>query len=119
MNEPVANPLCYLEIPAPDLARAEAFYRQVFGWESQRSGDAYSMFHAGALDGGFDPTKKPVAEGGIVLYIQVADIPAALRAVSVAGGSTVKERTEIGGGWGFWGLFLDPNGNRIGLWERG
>ncbi len=118
MNQTVANPLCYLEIPAPDLARAEAFYLKIFSWESRRSGDAYSMFQAGTLEGGFDSKKKPSPEGGIVFYIKVADIPATLTAISNAGGTIIKQRTDIGEGWGFFGLFLDPNGNRIGLWER-
>ncbi len=31
--------ICYLEIPATDLARSAEFYEKVFGWKTQRRGD--------------------------------------------------------------------------------
>ena len=31
--------LCYVEIPAADVARSAQFYQQPFGWQLRRRGD--------------------------------------------------------------------------------
>ncbi|MBI2900707.1 MAG: VOC family protein [Planctomycetes bacterium] len=111
-------PICYLEIPAPDLGKAGTFYHAVFGWTVAPSGD-YRIFRTGenSLEGGLDP-RKPVVDGGILIYLKVADIPATLDEVRAAGGSVVQEKTQVGPEWGFFAIFRDPNGNRVGLWSR-
>ena len=117
MSEPCD--ICYLEIPAPDLKKAVAFYSRVFNWKidiSSMGGD-YGMFKTGEIWGGFDPKKQP-SDKGIVLYISVKDIPAALKEITSAGGNVVKEKTEIGDDYGFYGLFKDPNGNQVGVWSK-
>ncbi|MBI2932777.1 MAG: hypothetical protein HYY16_14105 [Planctomycetes bacterium] len=53
--------------------------------------------------------------------LKVADIPATLAQVEKAGGRTLKTRTPVIEGsqeYGFFALFADPNGNRLGLWSR-
>ncbi len=109
--------ICYLEIPAPSLEKAQVFYSAVFGWDMKPS-EGYLSFKTGMLgfEGGFDP-KLPVGEGGVVIYVEVKDIPAALKAVKEAGGTVLQDKTGIGE-HGFVGFFRDPNGNRIGLWSK-
>ena len=109
-------PLCYVEIPAPDLEAARAFYGTVLGWRIEQGipGTRYLSFDAGRLGGGFDPTLEPTDRGPL-LYVQVSDVSAALEAIARAGGGVVRGKTEIGGGHGFSALFDDPNGNRMGL----
>ena len=48
----------------------------------------------------------------------VSDIPAKLAEIVEHGGQIVQGETEIGGGYGFYAHFRDPNGNRLGLWRR-
>ena len=36
--------ICYIEIPATDIARSADFYRQVFGWETRQRGDGHIAF---------------------------------------------------------------------------
>ena len=111
--------ICHVNIPAPDLAKAKAFYTKVFGWKctAMPGMTGYSFWSAGKLGGGFDADVKP-AKGGVTLYLAVADIPAALKKIKFSGGKAVRPKTAIPGNYGFMATFLDPNGNRMGLWSK-
>jgi predicted enzyme related to lactoylglutathione lyase len=39
--------ICYIEIPASDIARSSAFYEAVFGWNIRRRGDGSIAFDDG------------------------------------------------------------------------
>ena len=110
--------ICHVNIPAPDLAKAKAFYTKVFGWKcvAMPGMTDYSLWRAGKLGGGFDASQKP-ARKGITLFIAVADIPAALKKIELSGGKALRPKTEIPGGMGFLATFLDPSGNGMGLWS--
>lgn len=112
-------PICYLEIPAPQIDKAVNFYHKVFGWNIRPSGlsdKTYWEFSTGEgqLTGGLDPTLQ-VHDGGVLLYLKVADISETLVAIENAEGSIVRGQFEIGGGYGYSAIFKDPNGNRLGL----
>lgn len=110
--------ICHVEIPAPNLAKAKAFYEKVFGWKVQEPfSSGYCIFSADEMSGGLDRDGK-VADEGVMLYLKVADIPATLKKITAAGGAIVKGKTEIGGGYGFYACFRDPNGNRLAVWCR-
>jgi len=111
--------ICHVNIPAPDQAKARAFYTKVFGWKCSpmRGVAEYSFWSAGKMAGGFDSHAKP-ARNGVTLYLAVADIPATLRKIEQAGGKTVRPKTAIPGNMGFLATFLDPCGNAMGLWSR-
>jgi predicted enzyme related to lactoylglutathione lyase len=110
--------ICHIEIPAPDLEKAKAFYKQIFGWKVEDSPlGRYCMFTAGDLGGGFDPD-LPVADAGVRLVLKVKDIPATMREIVAAGGRAIRGKQEIGGGFGFWALFRDPNGNQLAIWSK-
>ena len=36
--------ICYVEIPATDIERSSAFYRDVFGWKLRKRGDGAIAF---------------------------------------------------------------------------
>ena len=107
--------IVHLEIPAPDIAAAKAFYGRVFGWTFHSLHDRYEFFDAGNLAGAFDAEKKPTAEGTVVT-VMAADVAAKLREAQDAGGTILQEQTEIPGGMGWYGYLADPAGNRIGVW---
>lgn len=113
--KPPAGSICHVEIPAPNLSLAIAFYQAAFGWSVQRfDAQGFALFDDGAVGGGFDPEAEPNRTGACV-YLRVEDIDAALARVEEAGGKTLKPKTEIGGEFGFYAHFADPNGNRMGL----
>ncbi len=115
----MANSICHVEIPTTDLSESKRFYEEAFGWSVTVEPDGnYAMFSPGEgeLGGGLDPS-IPVGEGGVVAYIKVEDIPAALASIAECGGSVVKEKTQISPEYGFYALFKDCCGNKLGLWS--
>jgi uncharacterized protein len=112
------NKFCHIEIPAPEMEKTVKFYIEVFGWEVELFPDkTYAMFKDGAVGGGFDPTLS-IQKDGVNLILEVDDIPAKLEEIVEAGGKIVKEKTEIGEGYGFYASFLDVNGNRLSIWSK-
>ena len=55
------NPIVHIEIPAPDLGAARAFYGEMFGWTFTEAGPDYMIFNAGkdSVGGGFDRQMEP------------------------------------------------------------
>ena len=52
--------ICYIEIPAADVARSAGFYQQAFGWKIRTRGDGSTSFD----DTGHLPAARPGADGG-------------------------------------------------------
>jgi len=112
------NKFCHIEIPAPNLQLAVKFYQDLFGWEIEIIPDeSYAFYKDGSVGGAFDPDAIPQQEG-VNLVIEVEDIPAKLNEIEAAGGKITKDKTEIGGGYGFYASFLDVNGNRLSIWSK-
>lgn len=111
--------ICHTEIPSKDVNESAAFYGAVFGWETKVQGAGeYAVFHMGdGKEGGFDPSEEPAA-GGILIYVEVADIPESLAKIEAAGGTVVRGKTAVGGPHGYYALFTDPHGNRLGVWSQ-
>ena len=57
--------ICYIEMPATDIARSAEFYKKVFGWNLRKRGDGNIAFDdtIGEVSGtwvlGRTPTEKP------------------------------------------------------------
>ncbi len=113
-----AYPIVHIEISAKDPATADKFYSEVFGWKIEVDQQFnYHQFEAqGGPSGAFVDVGELYKAGDVVPYLGVADIDAMLKKVEKAGGKVLLPKTEIPGvGW--WGLFADPTGNRIGLYS--
>ena len=114
--------ITFFEIPAADFNRAVNFYEQVLEMKLTRCecGDEKMAFFpdpeegprgAVSLAGGFNP-----APGGVLVHFPCNDITASLDRVVTHGGSVVIPRTKIeveGEGW--FAVFSDSEGNRVGL----
>ena len=114
--------IVHVEIPASDPKEAAQFYSDLFGWNtgaSQTGGGEYWSFRPDAQPGGgFNPVGEgglwPVKPGDVFIYISTDDIDATLAKAESLGAKTVNSKTEIPG-MGWWGMFTDPTGNKIGL----
>jgi hypothetical protein len=53
--------------------------------------------------------------GEVLFYVSTDDIEASLAKAEKLGGKAVMPKTEIPG-FGWFGLFLDPTGNKVGLY---
>ncbi len=118
MSDPVGS-VCHLELFAIDLRQSAKFYSDLFGWNSSSLDQGYLPWSDPAgLSGGFTTAGSPVTNPAATFYIKVDDIPGTLQKILAAGGVVIRERTEIGGGHGFYALFRDVAGNNVGLWSR-
>jgi predicted enzyme related to lactoylglutathione lyase len=108
----------HIEIPTTDAQKSKDFYIKIFGWKMNEDMPGYVMFTTGDNQGGgFTEERKP-SEDGVVLVIEVEDIPKKLGEIEAAGGKKVKEKTAISPEFGFYALFTDPSGNIMGLWSK-
>ena len=119
------NPVGWFEIPVKDMARAKSFYEHVFGLdlEEHRMGPLLMAWFpmeegvAGAAGSlvkgeGYEPSDK-----GVLVYFTAPDIDAALARAREKGGRVISEKTSIGE-YGFIGIIVDSEGNRVGLHSR-
>jgi len=122
----------HFEIPADDVDRAQKFYKDLFGWDIQKSGEMpYWMIktvetdekmmpkEAGAINGGMlqrdeknDPTgTKPV------IVINVSNVEEYCKKVEEAGGKVVMPTMKVGD-MGIYARIKDTENNIIGLWQN-
>ena len=110
--------ICYIEVPAVDVARSADFYQQAFGWKIRQRGDGSTSFDdtVGEVSGTFVTGRPPAAEPGFGVYIMVADAEATLAAVRAAGGEIVRPVDPAAGE--IFGWFKDPAGNTFGVYQQ-
>jgi predicted enzyme related to lactoylglutathione lyase len=110
--------ICYLEIPATDLARSAEFYQRVFGWNIRKRGDGSVAFDdgVGEVSGTWVLGRPPSSGPGLLIYIMVNSVAATLDAIVADGGEVVQ---PIGGDAPeITARFRDPAGNVIGLYQE-
>jgi predicted enzyme related to lactoylglutathione lyase len=112
--------ICYLEIPATDIEKSVAFYSKVFDWKVRSRGDGARAFDdsTGAVSGTWVLGRPPSREAGVLTYVMVDSIDAALKKVTAAGGEIAAPFKRIGGGNDAFAMFRDPAGNLFGLYQE-
>jgi uncharacterized protein len=106
----------YIRIPAPDPAQAAAYYTAAFGWRV-RPGSTSFADGTGHMIGHFMADLPVAGEAGVVPYVYVQDIDAALGRVTGSGGSITRDPYPEGDLWV--AMTTDPAGNAIGVWQNG
>jgi predicted enzyme related to lactoylglutathione lyase len=110
--------ICYIEMPATDIARSADFYGKVFGWKIRQRGDGSTAFDdgVGEVSGTWVLRRPPSAQPGLLIYIMVDSVAAAIEAVVANGGEIVQplgaDAPEITA------RFRDPGGNVVGLYQQ-
>ncbi len=110
--------ICYIEMPAADVARSSNFYKQVFGWNIRKRGDGSTSFDdtTGEVSGTWVLGRPPSAKPGLLFYVMVDSVAATLDAIVASGGEIVQpigaDAPEITA------RFRDPAGNVIGLYQQ-
>jgi uncharacterized protein len=94
------------------------FYRDVFGWEVREDPRHPACTDGtGHVIGHFMPDLAVVGEGGVLLYVYVTDLDAALQRVIEHGG-TIADQPYPEGNLSV-ATARDPAGNFVGLWQSG
>jgi predicted enzyme related to lactoylglutathione lyase len=101
--------------PAPDLARAKAWYTQAFGIAPYFDEPFYVGFNIGGFELGLVPDAPTTATpGGVVALWGVDDVGACCAHLLALGATIHDEPKDVGGGITCASV-LDPFGNIIGL----
>lgn len=123
-----ANSIGWFEIPVTDMDRAIKFYEAVLGEKLER----HTM---GPLDMAWFPSVengtgsagslvshnayKPSGDGVLIYFTaRSGDVSIELGRAEKAGGKVLQGKTKISEDYGFMGLIIDSEGNRIALHSR-
>jgi uncharacterized protein len=113
----------WFEIPVRDMERAIAFYQSVFATQLER----HKLDHTDMAWFPWDREGKGAAgtlvaeesavpsQQGVLIYFSCQDLNTELGRVEGAGGKVLLPKTEISPEFGYFALFQDTEGNRIGL----
>ncbi|HET9364257.1 MAG TPA: VOC family protein [Candidatus Angelobacter sp.] len=109
--------ICYIEMPATDIARSADFYRKVFGWNIRKRSDGSTAFDdtTGQVSGSWVLGRPPSTTPGLMVYIMVENAEATLESIKTNGCEIVQpigaDAPEITA------RFRDPGGNVIGIYQ--
>ena len=116
------NLVSIVEIPTQDFNRAAAFYRVILDIkieEMEMDGVKMGLFPNDG-EGVFvqlinGSTYKP-SKDGVVIYLNGGDdLQKIADKIAANGGKIIVPKTEIGPDMGFYSLFTDTEGNKLGL----
>lgn len=114
--------ISFVEIPAANFERAVLFYSKILKLELQvieGADEKMAMFPGGEGAISFAPDFNPSRDGVLVSLNAGSDLNAVLNLVKKNGGEITKPKTKIESeGMGYFALFIDCEGNRIGLYEN-
>jgi hypothetical protein len=119
VQEPaMPSSFCYSELHTKDLARAKAFYSELFGWKFEDlpvPGMQYSMLHTGGEQNGGAMSDADVPPMWLT-YVNVDDVAKAAERAAKLGAKVLTGKTEVKE-MGWFAVIDDPTGARIALWQ--
>ncbi|MBV9004908.1 MAG: VOC family protein [Solirubrobacterales bacterium] len=109
--------ITYLHIPAGDVGRAAAFYRDVFGWQVNNPDSDRPSFDdpSGQLSGAWVSDHLAATAPGLLPYIYVDRVEETITRILAEGGEIVTK--PFPSGLLTIATFRDPAGNVLGLWH--
>lgn len=108
--------ICHVELPAVDPQRSAEFYARVFGWTVRSAHGTW--FFEDAVDevsGHWVPHREPTPPG-VLVYVWVDDLAAAVERVTAEGCELVQPVGEDPGE--LTARFRDPGGSVVGLYQE-
>jgi predicted enzyme related to lactoylglutathione lyase len=121
------NAISWFEIPTTDLERAQRFYENIFSIKMvpmEMPGFQMRTFPINDMMTGIGGALVKTEPGfyqhsqthGTLIYLNAnPNVQIVLDRIEAAGGKIVVPKTLIGEGFGYMGIFIDSEGNRIGL----
>lgn len=118
------NALNWFEIPVNNAERAKKFYEQIFEIAMSpmdMNGAKMVMFPPSGEHGNVggalvqSESHTPSKTGTFVYLNGNPDLQKVLDRVKIAGGKVVREKTNIGEGFGYFAYFEDSEGNTLAL----
>jgi len=111
--------LSYIQIPAVNVRESAEFYARAFDWIVRSGNDHHLSFTdaTGDMIGAWVTGRASSLEPGVLPYIYVHGIDAAIVRLTAAGGVVVTPPYPEGDLWV--ATFRDPAGNVVGIWQMG
>ena len=112
---------CWADLGAPDIAKARAFYSDVFSWTVQPGGPETGGYSVAELNGrgvaGLGPKMgPPEAPTMWMTYLATSDADATAAKITSAGGQLVMEPMDVMDA-GRMAVAVDPAGAVFGVWQ--
>jgi uncharacterized protein len=125
LNEKVKNMkgmVSIIEIPVSDFSRAVKFYQTILNAsieEVDMGGTTMGVFPSDGETVNVVLVKgddyKPSAEGAVVYLHAGDDLQPTLTSIEKSGGRIIVPKTQISPEMGFFAIFIDSEGNKLGL----
>jgi predicted enzyme related to lactoylglutathione lyase len=115
------NNFVHVELSTDDVKKAEGFYKKLFKWKLQSpKGMDYTMIDTGAKNSGGGIQKKQMAGAPTAWlpYVEVKSVKKTISQAKKLGAEIPLEYMPIEG-MGAIGIFQDPAGARLGVYEGG
>ncbi|WP_137991655.1 VOC family protein [Streptomyces vilmorinianum] len=114
---------CWLDLGAPDVRAAAAFYGAVLGWEYESMGEGEDMEGGmfrmdGKTVAGLGKLTEKGARSAWMIYYCVTDADATTQAVERAGGTVRVPPMDLDE-WGRMAQYSDPLGGQFAVWQPG
>lgn len=114
----MGNPFVHLDLSTTDPAAAKKFYGAVFDWKFN---DFPQMNWTGidvgqGVGGGLGPKQDPQQPTSWTAYVAVDDVRATIAKAAQHGATVIVPYMEVPG-MGWLGVFVDPQGGTIGVWQ--
>jgi predicted enzyme related to lactoylglutathione lyase len=120
-NWPAGTP-CWVDLGAPDVDAARAFYTSLLGWSYTGGEPEYGGYVTCQVDGrdaaGIGPQQDPADPPRWTTYFATDDTDATAQRVTEAGGNVLFPPMDVGP-MGRMAVAVDPQGNPFGLWQGG
>ncbi len=118
------NMVGWFEIPVSNIVRAKKFYEAVFkveiqvidfgellmGWFPSQGAEAYGSPGTLVKQESYIPSKE-----GTMVYFMSKDVQIELDRIVAAGGKIYQAKKQISPEYGYMGVFIDTEGNRVAL----
>ena len=114
------NAFAHVELNTDNLKKAEKFYKSVFSWKLRpMPKQKYTMIDVGKGGTGGGMQKKPMKQQPTAWlpYVQVSDVKKTVQKATKAGARVMVDYMDIGD-MGAIGIFTDPTGAAIGVWQQ-
>ena len=118
----MGNAFVHSELSVDDVGAAKKFYKKIFDWKLTDTGPEmgnYTMIDVGSKTSGGGITAKnmPNQPTGWLTYVEVDSVKKTMAKAQKAGAQVMVPFQAIGS-MGAIGVFVDPQGAALGVWER-
>ncbi len=111
------NAVKLVVFPTSDVAKSKVFFSELLGTEPYADSPYYTGFRTGELEIGLTPAMPQQSTTAPIVYVNVADINAALAGIIAKGGEKVQDPMDVANGL-LVAIVKNSDGSAIGLRQQ-